>query len=185
MSIHDLIPLVTTLITSWPIAILILAWAFHNRIKEIIELKFGDKLSVRWGDVPSDRKLEQATGEPPPHDARKNSLVVPPSVVKWENVGNLFWLGNDLDWTAQTALRGAPKENILHGLTQAYHHISELGLAESAPAKQLSMLKSELASLPGALNPAWRGAFSQKIYEVIRMINGLLGERQPGFRPGP
>lgn len=60
MSIHDFIPLITALAPySWPITVLILAWSFRNRIKEIIELKVGDKLSVRWGDAPSDRKLEQ------------------------------------------------------------------------------------------------------------------------------
>lgn len=69
MSIHDLIPLITSLITSWPVAVLILAWAFHDRIKEIVELKFGDKIYARWGQDSSDReleKLEKWTADEPP-----------------------------------------------------------------------------------------------------------------------
>lgn len=185
MYIYDLIPLITALAPySWPFTVLILAWAFHNRIKEITEAKLGDKLYVKWGDVPSDRKLDQALGETPPHSATKQLGVR--SGAKWENVGNLFWLGGDLIWTAQSSLRGAPKEKILHGLKQSYHHICELGLAESAPAKQLLLLKSETASLPEtALDRAWRSTFSEKIYDVTRTVNNLLGEQQSGFRPNP
>ena len=185
MSTPDLIPLIAASAPySWPITVLILAWAFHNRIKEVTEAKFGDKLSIKWGDVPSDRKLEQATGEPLSRSAN-NQLSVP-SGPKWENVGNLFWLGGDLIWTAQSALRGAPKDKILHGLRQSYHHISELGLRESAPAKQLSFLKSETVNLPEAsLDRVWRSNFSEKVYDVTRMVNGLLEKQQPGFRPDP
>jgi hypothetical protein len=185
MSIHDLIPLISAVAPySWPCTVLILAWAFHNRIREITEAKFGDKLYVKWGDVPSDRKLEQATGEPPLRPAAKQLSA--PSGPKWENVGNLFWLGGDLIWTAQTALRGAPKAKILHGLNQSYHHISDLGLGESAAAKQLSLLKSETASLPEAsLDREWRSDFSEKVYDVTRVMNRMLAERQPSFRPSP
>jgi hypothetical protein len=186
MSIHELIPLITALASySWPITVLILAWAFRKRIKEITEAKFGDKLYFRWGDLPSDRRqVEQVTGETSTHAAAK--ALNAPSGPEWGNVGNLFWLGADLIWTAQSALRGAPKEKILHGLRQSYHHISELGLAGSAPGLQLSSLKSEAAGLPETgLDRAWRGSLSEKIYEVTRMINGLLAEQQPGFRSSP
>jgi hypothetical protein len=185
MSVHDLIPLISALAPySWPITVLILVWAFHNRIKEIIELKFGDKLSIRWGDAPSDRILEQAIGETVPRPATKQLSAS--SGAKWENVGNVFWLGGDLIATAQSALRGAPKGRILDALTQSYHHISELGLADSAPAKQLSSVKSEIVGLPeSALDRAWRSAFSARIYAVTNEIDGLLRKQQPGYRPGP
>jgi len=185
MSIHDLTPLIIALAPySWPVTVLILAWSFRNRIKEITEAKFGDKVYVRWGQVPSDLKSDETIGAVLPHPATKQ--LGSPSDPKWENVGNLFWLGADLDWTAQTALRGAPKERILHGLTQSYHHLSELGLAESAPAKQLALLKSEIGSLPETtLDRTWRSAFSERIYAVTRAINALLGGQQPGFRSSP
>jgi hypothetical protein len=180
---HDFIPLLTALV--WPFTVLILAFAFRNRIGAITEAKFGDKLTVKWGDAPSDRKIEQATGEPPLGAATKQ-LGASPSGVRWENVGNLFWLGGDLIWTAQTALRGAPKGKILHGLKQSYHHISDLGLAESVPAKQLLSLKSETESRPEAsLDRVWRSNFSERVYDVTRMMNQVMAEKQPRFRPNP
>jgi hypothetical protein len=98
----------------------------------------------------------------------------------------VFWLGADLIWTAQLALRGAPQPKILHGLRQSHHHISDLGLADKEPAKQLDLLISQTAILPElALDRVWRGDFSEKIYDVTRMINALLAEKQRDFRPGP
>jgi hypothetical protein len=146
--------------------------------------KFGEKLFFKYGDAPSDQKLEQAMGETLPRPASKQLNAQ--SGPQWGNVGNMFWLGGDLIWSAQLALRGAPKEKILHGLRQSYHHISELGLAENAPAKEIVLLKAEIENLPAsALDRGWRGNFSEKIYTVTRMVNGLLGERQPSFRPNP
>jgi hypothetical protein len=186
MSIHDFIPLITAMAPySWPITVLILAWSFRNRIKDVTEAKIGDSLQVKFGQVPSDLESRQATDETLPSPSSKQLSAL--SGVKWGRVADLFWLGSDLDWTAQTILRGAPKERILHGLTQCYHHISELGLAESAPAKQLSLLKSETANLPETTldDRAWRSAFSEKILAVTRSINDLLGGQQPDFRSHP
>ena len=56
--------------------------------------------------------------------------VIAPSDAKWDNVADLFWLGSELDWTAQTVLRGAPKERIVHGLTQSYQHCSQIWAVE-------------------------------------------------------
>lgn len=101
-------------------------------------------------------------------------------------MGNVFWLGGDLIAAAQSALRGAPKSMILQALTQSYHHISELGLADSEPAKQISSLKSELTTLPElSLDRIWRSAFAGKIYNITSMMDGLLRKQQPGYRPNP
>jgi hypothetical protein len=106
MFIPALVPLITALAPyGWPVTVLILAWSFRNRIKEITEAKVGDKVYVRWGQVPSDLKSEETNSASLPHPA--TNQLGSPSGPKWENVGNLFWLGADLDWTAQTALRGA------------------------------------------------------------------------------
>ena len=132
-------------------------------------------------------KLEKWTADEPPLPARKKQLSgATPLGVKWENVGNVFWLGGDLIATAQSALRGAPKEAILKALAQARHHISELGLNESTAGKQLSSLKSDTESLPeGALDRAWRSAFAAKIYNVTGLLDLLLREQQSGYRPNP
>jgi hypothetical protein len=110
-------------------------YIFKATTEYSVFLKFGqaktDALSIETLSVPAAKQI----GEP--------------SSVKWENVASLFWLGNDLDWTAQTVLRGAPKEKILHGLTQCCHHISELGLMGSVPGTQLSSLKFTSGDLTG------------------------------------
>jgi hypothetical protein len=189
MSIHDLIPLITALAPyGWPVMIGLLALLFRSRIKDIVELKLGEKFYAKlvpYGGVPSDLlSTGPAIDKKPLLPASK--LLDVPLGPQWENVGNVFWLGGDLIWTAQFALRGAPKEKILHGLTQSYHHISDLGLAGSEPARQLSLLKSETANLPEtSLDRTWRAAFSEKVYEVTRMINSLLVAQQPGFRANP
>ncbi len=109
-----------------------------------------------------------------------------PPAAKWERVANLFWLGNDLEWTVQTVLRGAPKERIFHGLRQCDHHSSELGLADSAAGKQVSELKSQVESLPeAAFDRQWRNDFAEKMYSVIKGFDILVKMKQPDFRPGP
>lgn len=112
--------------------------------------------------------------------------IAGPSGAKWGNVANIFWLGGDLHWTAQIILRGAPKAQILQGLQQSYHHISELGLADDPAAKKLASLKSEVEGLQEqSLDRQWRSDFVLKIYEVVKMLDVLLRGQQPGFRPNP
>src|SRR5204863_8259338 len=97
-----------------------------------------------------------------------------PSTVKWQNVADLFWLGNDLEWTVQTVLRGGPRERIFHGLRQCDHHSSELGLADSTAGKQVSVLRSQVESLPeSALDRQWRNDFAEKMYLVIKGFDSL------------
>ena len=78
------------------------------------------------------------------------------------------------------------KERIFHGLRQCDHHSSELGLADRAPGKQVSALKSQVESLPeAALDRQWRNDFVEKMYSVIKGFDSLVKQRQPNFRPGP
>jgi hypothetical protein len=183
--LRDFIPLVTT----WPIIVLILALWFQRQIKNLIasvyEARIGSNVFVRFWQFrldargPDVRASEALSG---PAAAKQ----ITPSGAKLENVASLFWLGNDLEWTSQTVLRGAPKDRILHGLKQCYHHISEIGLAQSAPGQQLLSLNSQVADLQqGALDREWRSNFAENIYVVIRQISDLLRGDQPGFRPSP
>jgi hypothetical protein len=108
------------------------------------------------------------------------------SGIRWENVADLFWLGCDLDWTAERVRGVAPKEKIVHGLTQSYHHCSQLGLADTVPGKLLSSLKSQAESTPqAALAPPWRNDFVAKVYQVIQGISDMAKNDQPGFQPNP
>ena len=183
--IHDLIPLMVALV--WPVTILVLVCSFRSGIKNLIqsvtEAKIGSSIVLAFGRARTDILAIETTLARP---IAVSNQIVSPSDAKWENVADLFWLGNDLDWTAQTILRGAPKEKILHGFRQCVHHSSELGLVESSPGRQLSSLKSQVEGLSeAALDRQWRNDFSQKIYLVIGEFSTLVKQHQPDFRPGP
>jgi hypothetical protein len=180
--IHDLVPLIIALL--WPATILFLAVWFRKGIKDLIasvtEAKIGDSLVFKFGQAQLDEPVAKTL---PSVIARQGGA---PSSAKWENSASLFWLGNDLEWTAQTVLRGAPKERILHGLKQCNHHSSELDLGESAPGKQLSALKSQVEGLSeAALDRQWRGDFAEKIYSAIRGFDLIMKQHQPTFRSSP
>ena len=179
--LRDLIPLMTALV--WPLSILILVLYFRGGIKNLIasvvEARIGDSAFFKFGQAGADA-VDKPTTTP-----KQLSAPAPPAV-KWENTASLFWLGNDLEWTAQTVLRGAPKEKIIHGLTQCCHHLSELGLMDSDSGKQLSSLKSQVESLPEpALDRQWRDTFAEKIHSVIAALSILARGHQPNFRPFP
>jgi len=182
MMVRDFVPLMTAPV--WPATILILVCWFRKGIKNLIasvaEAKTGHSLFLRFGQADSDARASKTLPSVVPNQ------IGAPSSVRWENSANLFWLGSDLEWTAQTVLRGAPKERILHGLTQCDHHSSELGLTDSAPGRQLSALKSQVQVLPeAALVRQWRNDFADKISAVIGGFDNLVKQHQPDFRPGP
>jgi hypothetical protein len=61
---------------------------------------------------------------------RKSNPAIPSKSdgASLDRVANLFWLGSDLQWTRQMVDRGS-QDKVAHGLRQAYHHSSELGLS--------------------------------------------------------
>jgi hypothetical protein len=93
MSVRDLIPLITALAPySWPVTIGLLALLFRTRIKNIVELKLGEKFYAKfvpYGGVPSDDLMSQAIGEGQPSPATKQ-LSAPSGGANWANVGNVF-----------------------------------------------------------------------------------------------
>jgi hypothetical protein len=82
--------------------------------------------------------------------------------------------------------RSMPKDKILQGIKQSYHHASELGLAETEPGKTLSSLKIQVESTPEAgLAQQPREELAGKIENVLHGVSGLARAQQPDFRPGP
>jgi len=180
--IAPLVPLLVSLV--WPATTLIVLCWFKRPIRTVItqlsEAKFGESLSFRFGQVKTD--IESPERLP----STNAPAAPPPSGARWDKVADLFWLGNDLDWTAQTALRAAPKERIFHGLTQSYHHASQCGLAHTAAGRQLATLKFQVQATPEtALDRDWRANFVEQLYQIIRGFSDLAKEQQPDFRPGP
>jgi hypothetical protein len=147
--------------------------------------RIGDKLVLRWGEAPSDKKLIEGSYEAYSRpNLATDSRARGASAVRWDRVGNVFWLGGDLVTTAQTALRGAPKDEILSALNQAYHHISELGLAETPPGQQIDRLRAQIGALEEPmLGRAWRSNFATSIYQVTSALDAMLRVQQRDYRP--
>jgi hypothetical protein len=160
------------------------AWIHQVRLNRTINSSAFSRVRARLlGLFDEPRTLEAAIEKLPGAGARQ---IGAPSDIKWENVANLFWLGHDLCWTNWRVNSGAPKERILHGLTQSSHHLSELGLADSVPGRLLSSLKSQAESTQDvALNQQWRNGFAAKLSQVTHDVSGIAQREQPSFQPNP
>lgn len=190
--LHELVPLLTPFVPLaaalvWPVTTLIILYWFKDGLREVIkqiaEAKVGDKLYFKFWQA----KTDLATAEPLPALAESTVIEVSvPAGVRWDRVADLFWLGADLDWTGQAVLRAAPKERIIHGLTQCYHHASQCGFVDTVPGKQLAALKTQVSGMPEeSLDRQWRANFAEQLSTVVKGFSGLTIEKQPDFRPSP
>ena len=178
------VPLLTVLV--WPITILtILFWFWHGikgLIQSLAEASIGNKLVFKFWQA----RTDVLSAEPLPSSPDTLKQIAAPSDAKWQNVADIFWLGSDLEWTVQTVLRGAPKERVVHGLKQASHHSSQVGLAHTLPGQRLAAFKSQVEGMPeSALDRSWRDNFVEQMNAVIRGFSDLARGHQPDFRPGP
>jgi len=181
------VPLAVALV--WPVTVLIvLCWfkdGLRDLIKQTAEAKFGEKLYFKFWQAKSDLASAEPLPVTLPELVAAPAQLSAPLGARWDRVASVFWLGNDLDWSVQTALRGAPKERIIHGLTQSSHHASQCGLANTLPGKQLAALMAQVASMPEAsLDRQWRANFELQLSAVIKGFSDLAKERQPDFLAG-
>lgn len=93
---------------------------------------------------------------------------------------NLYWLGHDLMWSADTLLRQGPTANVLIGLDQALHHLHQIGLADSGMGSDLQSLRLHIK---GTRDLTWemRDAAADTLGQVIDRIGAQLEAAQPGF----
>jgi hypothetical protein len=181
-TVHDFIPLMIAGV--WPVTVLILGFWFSKEIKNLI--KSLKKVEFKNVSLTLDTR---AIAERPTNEVLSSpeaKQISEPSTPKWGNVANLFWLGNDLEWTMQTLLQNAPIERVIHGFTKVTHHSSELGLADSTPGKLASALKAQVKSLAkGALDKRQRDALAEELLSVVKGFDILVRQKQPDFRPDP
>jgi hypothetical protein len=183
--VHDFIPLIIA--SFWPITVLVLAFGFRKGIRDLIKsvlrLKIGSVVVFEWGQASIDRDRDDESktleGGPVPKQIAASSM-------EKGKPANWFWLGSDLETTAQRTLRGAPKGKIIGGLTQISHHMSEVGLGDTGPARQVSLLKSEVERLSEPdLVREWRNSFAERIRSIIHEVSGLAKAQQPDFKANP
>lgn len=106
------------------------------------------------------------------------------SGVRLDRVANLFWLGSDLQWAKQMANRGL-KDKITHGLGQAFHHTSELGLSATPAGQQLLAHKTSIEKMPRQLSDTESSWVAGQIDSDLHSFSNLMKQHQPDFRPDP
>ena len=122
---------------AWPVVVLLVLVVFRKQIPGILgrvrELAFpGLRIAFGYGEASVDpvAELEAHVVGVPVAAEEVSALAHGPDAapeeslkpgIRWENSGNLFWLGRDLMWTMDMLLRGAPAEQIRFGLGQSLH----------------------------------------------------------------
>ena len=110
--------------------------------------------------------------------------------IHWENVGDLFWLGNDLMWIQDMMNRRALPERVLEGIEKVRDYSISLGFNDSE-LSQLTLAQTILKSLEGfhEINPTIQNIIEQKYKDVNKyithykfFINALVEQNQPGFK---
>jgi hypothetical protein len=108
----------------------------------------------------------------------------PQSGIRLDRVANLFWLGSDLQWARQWANRG-DQRRITHGLKQAYHHTSELGLSTTPAGQQLLDHMTSVEQMPQQLSDSEKSWVAGQIDSDLTSFSNLMKQHQPDFRPDP
>lgn len=171
---------------AWPIVALVLGVIFIIVFRApitalLVRLKtfsFGKDKELTFGQAEVDKRdqPELATKQ------AQTSTQAEIGIVKWTNSGNLFWLGHDLMWTMQMALRGAPLTTILHGLRQSNYHMQHLNLGSTTGGLHLAKV---LLDVERTSNEAWnahkRDLFASELSVVIDEIGRIAESNQPDF----
>jgi hypothetical protein len=108
----------------------------------------------------------------------------PKSGVRLDRVANVFWLASDLQWAKHMANRGL-RDKIVHGLKQACHHSSELGLSTTLAGQQLLTHKTSVEQMPQQLNDSEKSWVAGQIDSDLQSFSNLMKQHQPDFRPDP
>jgi hypothetical protein len=98
--------------------------------------------------------------------------------------GNLYWLGHDLMWTADTLLRGGPSKDVLIGIEQALHHLIHIGLGRTPLEGQLRNLLGMVQNSE-ELSAILRDQYAAQIGSIIDQIGVTAENAQVQFQVPP
>lgn len=116
--------------------------------------------------------------------SRPEASAAPPRLIRTAAAGSLYWLGHDLMWTADTLLRGGPREQVLIGLDQALHHLGQVELAKTPIDADLLQLHDRIRQakeLPSSL----RDEYANQLGSVIDRIGATAEAAQADFKVPP
>jgi hypothetical protein len=133
-------------------------------------------LALPWGESAFDMRISSP-------DSPEKSALTANSLVKGAT-GNLYWLGHDLMWTADTLLRQGPVEQVVIGLDQALHHLIHAGLRETPVEFDLQALRGQI-QLSKELSVSQRDEYANRIGGIIDRIGATLEAAQGDFQVPP
>ncbi len=111
------------------------------------------------------------------------------SEIEWDNVGSLFWLGNDLMWIKDMMFRGAMPERALEGIEKAMKYATQLGFSDKS-IDRLTISKTIIESLVGITEmDEEKFGLLQQHYQTVEQyvesvkwyIDARVKEKQSGF----
>lgn len=165
---------------AWPVTTVLLAWFLRHDVRaafgrvEKAKLPGGTELS--FGKTSADQ----------PSADRPLRMTSSAEDADWQKTANVYWLGHDIMWTIDVVLRGAPRSTIVHGLSQALHHLREVGLADRAYGDLLKRLRDRAEqSLEPEWTPTLRDQFAGQLRRLSDQIGALAESQQPEYSPGP
>lgn len=131
---------------------------------------------VVWGKSAFDRRNLSASPPEEPTLATRSLVKNAP--------GNLFWLGHDLMWTADTLLRQGPVEQVIIGLDQALHHLGRVGLKDTPFELDLRALRTQI-QFSKELSVSLRDNYANELGAIIDRIGATLEAAQGNFEEPP
>jgi hypothetical protein len=123
-------------------------------------------------DDPTSRARHSQAGETPTRG------------IKTAATGNLYWLGHDLMWTADTLLRGGPREHVLIGLDQALHHLRQVEQAKTPIEAEILRLHDRIRQSK-ELPPSLRDEYANQLGSIIDRIGATAEVAQADFQVPP
>jgi hypothetical protein len=106
------------------------------------------------------------------------------STLNAQATGNLYWLGHDLMWTADTILRQGPPEHVRIGIDQALHHLVHVGLGRTPIEEKLRSLR-DVVRASDELSPSLRDEYARQIGSLIDQIGATAESAQADFQVPP
>lgn len=102
---------------------------------------------------------------------------------KAEKFGNIYWVAHDLLWTVIALLNQGSREQVLEGLYQSMHHLSEAGLASTPIGSRVKSLYGEAqqSSVSDWTNER-HAQVAREIQSMARELGGTIAAMQHGFK---
>jgi hypothetical protein len=122
--------------------------------------------------------------EPVSRVRHSEAAKIPTRFIQTTATGSLYWLGHDLMWTADTLLRGGPREQVLIGLDQALHHLRQVGLSKTPVEADILHLHDRIRQ-PKELPPSLRDEYASQLGLIIDRIGATAEAAQDDFQVPP